>query len=69
MERVGANRNILEHCNANKPLYCILALAAFSRKNSLVSALRWLDYIFRSRGIVLSQFRSKSIVQSAQSAY
>jgi len=28
-----------------------------------------LDYIFRSRKIVLSQFRPKSIIQSAQSAY
>jgi len=40
-----------------------------SRKSGLVSALRRLDYIFRSRGIILSQFRSKSIIQSAQSAY
>jgi len=28
-----------------------------------------LDYIFRSRETVLSQFRSKSIIKSAQSAY
>jgi len=27
-----------------------------------------LDYIFRFRGIVLSQFRSKNIIQSAQSS-
>jgi len=31
-------------------------MAAFSRESSLGSALRWLDYIFRSRGIILSQF-------------
>jgi len=43
-------------------------MAVFSRESSLVSALRSLDYIFRSRGIVLSQFRSKSI-QSPQCAY
>jgi len=46
----------------------VIIMAAFSRENSLVSALRWLDYIFRSRGIILSQFRSKNIIQSAQSA-
>jgi len=28
-----------------------------------------MDYIFRFKRIVLSQFRSKSIIQSAQSAY
>jgi len=43
-------------------------LTAFGRKSSLVSALRWLDYIFRSIGTALSQLRSKNIIQSAQSA-
>jgi len=63
------------HAEYNTLLYLqiskkkILSLAAFRKENSLVSALRRLDYIFRSRGIILSQFRFKSTIQSAQSAY
>jgi len=40
-------------------------MTAFSRESNLVSALHWLGYIFRSKERILSQFRSKSIIQSA----
>jgi len=49
-------------------IYCVTT-AAFSRESSLVSTLHRLDYIFRSRRTVLSQFKSKSTIQSTQNVY
>jgi len=73
--RFSTSREELTYCLAHSSGYpydgacSARPMAAFSRESSLVSALCWLDYVFRSKRIVLSQFRSKCISQSAQSAY